>query len=427
MTKSRASRTVVKQEYNESALRWFECKAILSTIWNNVPAIPCAGSRRAWAIARGVDPQRVHVWFGDRKAARARKGIKHHPEDNYSLPLEDAVAEHASSSVPPVPPLDSLSSPRHLSMSSPLPQTPMDMNIELPITSSSIPLFEQPQITHSKSVEVCDPTSHPFSMSSDTHPDEVDLAVKTELVGKVTLADSRVPGGRNKRKIALPVAPEIDEGPSKRSRHDTKNLEPTTKTAQPKKRGRPKKVSEVKATDQKNESSASLQPQSGVDPTGSMMVSPPGLPAGFCTSPYFAYINPAMTFDGSIAMATAPNLPPQSFGNIMYNPFTGAPLYNNVPAYFSNFSNQPSQPILFNGRADTGFLRQMLSQIPTPGNAIIPPMDQASFFGNPQNYPAGMPANVGMGSQAPPEPIMSMTDFLNEPLEAGWTYPNFST
>ncbi|QRW22328.1 Gar1/Naf1 RNA-binding region protein [Rhizoctonia solani] len=421
------------KEEDESVLRWIECKALLLTIWKDIPAVPCVASRRAWALAHGVDPARVHSWFKSKKAVRMRNGLKYHPDDNYSLQSEDVVAED-SSSIPPVPSLDQLSSPRYLPMSSPSPQTPMDMVDDCPATLPSIRTLEKAQIAYSKPLEAWDSTPHPPPLFHSTHFG----GVKNQLTEEVKLTDRPAPSSQKKRKVVLRVVPETEDRSSRGPRQCAKNSNPTTRLAQPKKRGRRKKVPKVEITDTENEISAPHQPQPqlGMDQTCSVMILPPGLPAGFHNSPYIAYIHPSMAFGNGMTMAAAPHLSSQPFGNMMYNPFTGAPLFNNPLMHSPNLQIQPHQSMLFNGGSDPGFPGQMLPQVPVlpslgsdlnaPGNAIVPSMDQASFFGNPQNYPSGMPIDAGAVSQTPLEPMVSILDFLNEPLSAGWTYPSLS-
>ncbi|KAF8753990.1 hypothetical protein RHS01_06749 [Rhizoctonia solani] len=383
MTKLRRPQTVVKQEEDESVLRWIECKALLLTIWKDIPAVPCVASRRAWALAHGVDPARVHSWFKSKKAVRMRNGLKYHPDDNYSLQSEDVVAED-SSSIPPVPP-----------------QTPMDMVDDCPATLPSIRTLEKAQIAYSKPLEAWDSTPHPPPLFHSTHFG----GVKNQLTEEVKLTDRPAPSSQKKRKVVLRVVPETEDRSSRGPRQCAKNSNPTTRLAQPKKRGRRKKVPKVEITDIENEISAPHQPQPqlGMDQTCSVMILPPGLPAGFHNSPYIAYIHPSMAFGNGMTMAAAPHLSSQPFGNMMINPgFPGQML--------------PQVPVL----------PSLGSDLNAPGNAIVPSMDQASFFGNPQNYPSGMPIDAGAVSQTPLEPMVSMLDFLNEPLSAGWTYPSLS-
>ncbi|CAE6447633.1 unnamed protein product [Rhizoctonia solani] len=309
----------------------------------------------------------------------------------------------------------------------------MDTNTQLPIMTTHTPLFDE---VHLKPLEVSLPVSRPLSISG-TCSEEIGSNLKTGL-DNFALADSQVPKSSKKRKVILRVDPANKGGSSKRVRQGNKNLKPAPKPgARPKKRSRPRKAPKIEETDQENGSSDSLQPQLGADPTGATMGFPPGLFAGFCAPPYFAYLNPPMSFGGGMTMDPAPNLPQQSFGNIMYNPFTGAPLFGNTPTQFPDFPYQTSQSMPFNGIEEAGFLGQMLSQshiasvsnpvLNAPGNVIVSPMDQTSFFGDPQNCPTGMPVGLGMTSQTLPESMMSMSDLLNQPLDAGWTHSNFST
>ncbi|KDN32990.1 hypothetical protein RSAG8_13921, partial [Rhizoctonia solani AG-8 WAC10335] len=182
MAKSRsgASRTVVKQEDNESNSRWIECKALLADIWKELPAVPCVESRRAWAVAHGVDPARVHAWFCAKKRVRTRKGIPHHSEDGYALPLEVAPEEQPPfTSLNVVPALDTPSSPSYLPMSSPPPQTPMDAHYDLPVAISSGASFGEGQTVHPLSLEMPHPKPRPVPYAPPIHPSKVDLAVKT--------------------------------------------------------------------------------------------------------------------------------------------------------------------------------------------------------------------------------------------------------
>ncbi|KAH7338980.1 hypothetical protein B0J17DRAFT_768010, partial [Rhizoctonia solani] len=153
---------------------------------------------------------------------------------------------------------------------------------------------------------------------------------------------------------------------------------------------------------------------------------PQNPPPGFCTPPYYACYNPTMTFGNG--MPATQNLPPHSFGNIMYNPFTGAPLFNNMLPQFSTFPDQPSQSAFFNGNADVGFPGQMASQFPAsplPGPSFSVPendfMNQNFFAGNFQGFQSGMPAD-GAPNLQNQKPTMSLTDFLNAPLDAKWSY-----
>ncbi|CAE6481844.1 unnamed protein product [Rhizoctonia solani] len=430
MTKpqSRAPRAVVKQEENESAMKWIECKSSLAELWKGLPAVPSTESRRAWALARGVEPRLVHRWFGDKKKARKRKGTVHHSEDGYALPSEETSKEQSSSSasLDIAPPLDNPSSPSYLLMSSPPPQTPIDVESDLPVTVSSGALFSKDQTAHPFSLEVSHSESHPSSPAPVIHPGKVDLAVKTEIVDAASLPDPQASTSGKGRRIILRVAPDTEEGPSKRFRKDPGNSKPTTKAGQGKKR-RPKKAPKTEAAEQED---LGLGPQANSAPNLAtpMMVLPQGFPAGFCAPPYFTYLNPAMAFDAG--MTGAHNLPSHSFGNMMYNPFTGAPLFNNILPQFSAFPNQPGQPMLFDGTGSTNFFGQMDHQVSAPfmpGPSLNVPanasVDQNYFAGNFQGFQPGVPVDGAMNLQDPPEPMMSMTDFLNEPLDAGWTYP----
>ncbi|CAE6415691.1 unnamed protein product [Rhizoctonia solani] len=431
MAKSRsdAPRTVVKQEDNEAVSRWIECKALLANIWKEVPAVPSIASRRAWAVAHGVDPARVHRWFGTKKSARARKGVLHHSRDDYALPLEDASEEQPSSSASlnVVPALDNPSSPSYLSMSSPLPQTPMDMYSDLPVTFPSGALFGESQAVHPLSLEMSHSKSRQLMPTPGIHPSKVDLTIKTEIVDAASLSDKQAPQSRKPRKIILRIAPDAAESSSNRPLKEPGNLQPTTATARSKKQRRVKKAPKTEAVDSEGRISGQ-QEAPFMEPVGPTMDFPQAqtFPPGFC-APYFTYMNPAMAF--ATGMTGTYNLPSHSFGNMIFNPFTGAPLFNNVPPQFSAFPGQPSQPALFNGNMDVGHFAPMFPQVPAPalpGPSMNFPgattMDQSVSAGDFQGFQQGIPLNGATNPQNLPEPTMSLTDFLNEPLDAAWIY-----
>ncbi|KAG8707277.1 hypothetical protein FRC11_007548 [Ceratobasidium sp. 423] len=267
MTKPRstAPRTVVKQEENGSALQWIGCKARLADIWKELPAVPSLESRRAWALARGVNPTLVHRWFNRKKDTRKRKGTVHHPEDGYALQSEETSEEPSSSSASPdvAPPLENPSSPSYLLMSSPPPQTPIDVESDLPVSVSSGALFGEVQTVHPLSLEIPHSKSHPSSPAPVVHPSKVDLAVKTEILDKVSLSDPQVSASGKGRRIILRVAPDTEEGSSKRSRKGPGNSKSATKAGQAKKKRQPKKAPKTEAVDQEGMSSGKFRPGSG--------------------------------------------------------------------------------------------------------------------------------------------------------------------
>ncbi|KAJ1302803.1 hypothetical protein OPQ81_003109 [Rhizoctonia solani] len=396
-SQSRVPRTVVKEEENESTVRWIKCKARMVSIWKELPAVPSVESRRALATTYGVDPAQVHRWFRGRRDIRARNGTLRHPQDGYTLAFESFQQEEPSSSASLdfVAPLDNPSSPSYLPMSSPPPQTPMDLASDFPVTVTSGTPFNP-----------LGPPLIPILASSI-------WVSRLRFLNLGYLPENRFPRRGKTRRIILRVAPNTQEGPSKRSRKDPEDVKPPTKAVQAKKKRRAKKVPKIKQEDQ--EGSLGLQGQSALDLAGPMTAFPQTFPAGFC-APYFTCINPAMVFGAGI---TAGHNIPHSFGNMMYNPFTGAPLFSNMLTQFPAFPNQPS------------FLGQTNSQIPAPsmqgpslnvpGNAS---MDQNSFAGNFQWFQSDMSADGAINIQkpGPPDTPMSMIDFLNEPLDAGWTY-----
>ncbi|CAE6442911.1 hypothetical protein ACGC1H_007596 [Rhizoctonia solani] len=432
-----ASRTVVKQENNESTSQWIACRALLDNIWKELPAVPSTASRRAWAVAHRVDPARVHKWFNVRKRARARKGVSHHTRDEYALSPQDSPEEPPSSSISlnVTPALDNPSSPSYLSMSSPLPQTPMDMYNDFPVTFSSGALFDEGQTVHPPSLEMLHSKSRSFPSAPGIHPSKVDLTVKTEIVDAASISDMQAPESRKPRRIVLRVASDVQEGPSNRPLKEPRNLKPTTAIARSKKSRRAKKIPKTEAAD--GEGIISGQQDSHVlNPVDPTMTFPQAqtFPTGFC-APYFTYMNPAMAF--ATGMTGTHNLPSHSFGNIMYNPFTGAPLFNNVPPQFSAFPGQPSQPALFNGNMDAGHFTQMFSQapapaVPSPGMNVLgtTTLDQiipaGNLQGNFQGFQLGMPLDGATNPQSLSEPTMSLTDFLNEPLDAAWMYTGYT-
>ncbi|KAF6752146.1 hypothetical protein DFP72DRAFT_763093, partial [Ephemerocybe angulata] len=50
--------------------------AQLHAIWDADPRIPTAASRRAWANARGVNPDNVHGWWSRRAQKAKAMGIE---------------------------------------------------------------------------------------------------------------------------------------------------------------------------------------------------------------------------------------------------------------------------------------------------------------------------------------------------------------
>ncbi|CUA72903.1 hypothetical protein RSOLAG22IIIB_05093 [Rhizoctonia solani] len=425
-----APRTVVKQENNELSLRWMESRSALAGIWKDLPAVPSVASRRAWAVARGVESLRVHSWFAQKKAARTRNGMIHHPEDGYELALDNAPKEQPPPDIPLTiaPALDNPSSPSYLPMSSPPPQTPMDMYNEFPVTIHPGTSFGENQAVHPSSLEVFHSESHPFSSAPDIHSSKVDLIVKTEIVDAIPLSGPQAPEGR-KRKVILRVTSDVEQGPSNKPHKKPGNSKTAAATARPKKQRRAKKAPKAPKTEPVDNPGGGSGPQAqfALDPPGPMMAFPQTFPAGLC-APYFTYTNPAMAFD--TGMTETQNLPPHSFGQMLYNPFTGAPLFNNAPPPFSAFPGQPNQPVPFNGNTDVGHFGQMFSRFLAPAlsgpSMNVPgtaPMDQNIFSGNFQGFQPGMPSGGAMNPQNPPEPTLSLLDFLNEPLDARWTYP----
>ncbi|KZT24406.1 hypothetical protein NEOLEDRAFT_1025670, partial [Neolentinus lepideus HHB14362 ss-1] len=46
----------------------------LEAIWKADPRVPTLSSRQTWALARKVEPIKVHNWFSHRKLAVEKKG-----------------------------------------------------------------------------------------------------------------------------------------------------------------------------------------------------------------------------------------------------------------------------------------------------------------------------------------------------------------
>ncbi|KAB5592063.1 hypothetical protein CTheo_4515 [Ceratobasidium theobromae] len=129
--KGNAPRKQAKQEDNdEDQARWTKTRPLLEELWNRIPAVPCVESRTLWARAHGVAPVRVHKWFGWRKGRRKQAGITTHPQDGYTL----AVEEPQESPLLPVPnPTAQTPRTSDSSFSSPPPQTPADLCPKLPV------------------------------------------------------------------------------------------------------------------------------------------------------------------------------------------------------------------------------------------------------------------------------------------------------
>ncbi|KAJ6509055.1 hypothetical protein C8R45DRAFT_759799, partial [Mycena sanguinolenta] len=58
----------------------------LYAIWPADPRIPSVESRRAWALARNVNPSYVHTWF-QRRRPIAKKLKMRIPSETYELPV----------------------------------------------------------------------------------------------------------------------------------------------------------------------------------------------------------------------------------------------------------------------------------------------------------------------------------------------------
>ncbi|KAF8892317.1 hypothetical protein CPB84DRAFT_1848757 [Gymnopilus junonius] len=56
----------------------------LNHIWPNDPRIPSSKSRRAWALARNLNPTNVHSWWYRRRKVAAKSKIVI-PKDTYEL------------------------------------------------------------------------------------------------------------------------------------------------------------------------------------------------------------------------------------------------------------------------------------------------------------------------------------------------------
>ncbi|TFK48062.1 hypothetical protein OE88DRAFT_600082 [Heliocybe sulcata] len=69
----------------------------LKAIWSADPRVPTVSSRQAWALSRGVEPNRVHTWFSNKKRADEKMGTL--KEGTYELgldpvrPSDDATEE----------------------------------------------------------------------------------------------------------------------------------------------------------------------------------------------------------------------------------------------------------------------------------------------------------------------------------------------
>ena len=82
----------------------------LTAIWEVDKRLPSAESRRAWALARGLQPSKVNNWWYRKKTTAKKHGIPL-PEDTYQLPVLPipALPELSASPVPePLPLPDAL-------------------------------------------------------------------------------------------------------------------------------------------------------------------------------------------------------------------------------------------------------------------------------------------------------------------------------
>ncbi|EPQ61271.1 hypothetical protein GLOTRDRAFT_90491 [Gloeophyllum trabeum ATCC 11539] len=61
-----------------------EIIAELDALWHADPRVPTLQSRQAWALARSIEPIRVHNWFSHKKSLAERKG-QIIPEGTYEL------------------------------------------------------------------------------------------------------------------------------------------------------------------------------------------------------------------------------------------------------------------------------------------------------------------------------------------------------
>lgn len=58
----------------------------LGAIWDADKRMPTPESRRAWALARGLDPSKVNNWWYRKKTAAKKHGV-HLPAESYELPV----------------------------------------------------------------------------------------------------------------------------------------------------------------------------------------------------------------------------------------------------------------------------------------------------------------------------------------------------
>lgn len=240
-SKSNGPQVSVKIEENdESRMRWLALVPWLFDLWNDLPAVPSTESRRAWALARGVVPNSVHKWFGNRKDKRKKNGVLSHPQDGYELDIHDppdsliAPPPTTTATEPVVQTPQSILSTSSLS---PPPQTPRDVDFTSDVEIELAPLFDnlspEPQFQEASN-SVLTPSSRVASRKASSR---IRLIAKEEtadsgLLPAPTLKPTRPP----KRKAAEDIETDHQTGPSTAPGNGRTISQPVAKKAQPPKK-----------------------------------------------------------------------------------------------------------------------------------------------------------------------------------------------